>query len=267
MPSQHAVLFLAARPSDTAALRLDVECREIGDAIRGARYQDRITFTSRWAVRPADLLQALNELSPEVLHFSGHGDADGLSFENDRGLSHPVSAEVLAQVVAAAGRSLRLVVLNACYSQPQAEALAAHVPCVVGSGDEISDQDATRYAAAFYRSLAFGHSVKNAHDQGLAAIALEAGTAPDQTRLVCRPGVDPDQLRLIGPDEPPAAAPWWRHPAAMIAAALALMIGGVVLYRWLTEEPAGSSTVFQSGGDGTININGSPGTEVHPAHP
>ncbi len=41
-----------------------------------AEYRDSVELESRWAVRPSDLLQALNEAEPRVVHFSGHGSAD-----------------------------------------------------------------------------------------------------------------------------------------------------------------------------------------------
>ncbi len=51
---------------------------------------------SRWAVRTQDLLQALNEVKPRVVHFSGHGsEAEELILEDDMGNSKPVSKEAI----------------------------------------------------------------------------------------------------------------------------------------------------------------------------
>jgi hypothetical protein len=76
------VLFLAANPVRLQWLQLGEECRAIEDKIRAAKFRDRLRFRSRWAARPDDLLQALNEDTPTVLHFSGHGDGDqGLCFQ------------------------------------------------------------------------------------------------------------------------------------------------------------------------------------------
>src|SRR6185295_13986290 len=143
-----------------------------------------IRFRSRWAARPDDLLQALNEDTPSILHFSGHGTGEhGLCFQAEDGGVLSVSTEGLEQVMRAAGASVTVVVLNACFSEVQAQALVAHVPCVIGMSDTIGDEAAIIYAGSFYRALASGMSVANAHQQGLAALALRStGTrAPERT--------------------------------------------------------------------------------------
>ena len=176
------VLFLAANPVRVPSLQLGEECRAIEAMIRAAKFRDRICFRSWWAARPDDLLQALNEHNPSMLHFSGHGAGDqGLCFQSEDGSALSVSAEGLQQVIRAAGASVWVVVLNACFSEVQAEALVAHVPCVIGMSGAIGDEAAITYARALYRALAFGRSVANAHEQGLAALALgpRSGRARD----------------------------------------------------------------------------------------
>jgi len=73
MPDKVKILFLAANPKGTTAIRLDEEIREIHSKIRAAEFRDSFELVSRWAVRPGDLLQAFNEVRPHVVHFSGHG--------------------------------------------------------------------------------------------------------------------------------------------------------------------------------------------------
>lgn len=67
------VLFLAANPVRIPPLQIGEECRAIEDKIRGARFRDQLCFRSRWGARLDDLLRALLEDDPTVLHFSGHG--------------------------------------------------------------------------------------------------------------------------------------------------------------------------------------------------
>ncbi len=167
------VLFLAANPVRTQRLQLAEECRVIEDKIRKSKFRDQIRFCSWWAARPADLLRALIEDTPAVLHFSGHGYGhQGLCFQSDDGGETSVSTDVLAQVMRAAGASVTVVVLNACYSEIQAQALVAHIPCVIGMPDAIGDEAAILYAESFYSALASGKSVGSAHQFGLAALAL-----------------------------------------------------------------------------------------------
>ena len=201
------VLFLAANPVMVPALRLGEECRAIEDKIRAARFRDQLRFHSRWAARPDDLLQALNEDTPSVLHFSGHGTGgQGLCFQSEDGTALHASADGLAQVIVAAGTSVTVVVLNACYSEMQARALVAHVPCVIGASESVTDETAIAYVASFYRALAFGKSVANAHRQGMAALALNpAGDTGSHDpasfsatyQMLTRADVDPDRVYLV----------------------------------------------------------------------
>src|SRR3954452_5263351 len=159
------VLFLAANPTGTKPLHLDEEIRQITAKIRAAEYRDSIQLVSRWAVRPDDLLQALLEVKPHVVHFSGHGSsAAELIVLDDRGNPKPVSKEALAHLFRTLKDNVRVVVLNACYSRPQAEALAEAVDCTVGMDWAIGDAAAIVFSASFYRAIGFGRSVKEAFE-------------------------------------------------------------------------------------------------------
>jgi hypothetical protein len=95
--------------------------------------------------------------------------------------------------------SIRLVVLNACFSKGQAAAITKHIDCAIGMKIAIGDKAAITFAAAFYRAIGFGESVKNAFDQGLTAMKLE-GIAEDKTpKLMTRKGVDPSKVKLVEP--------------------------------------------------------------------
>ncbi|MCB0851536.1 MAG: CHAT domain-containing protein [Bacteroidetes bacterium] len=68
------ILFLAANPEDTGKLRLDQEFRDIDEGLRRAKQRDNFELVSRWAVRPRDLRRAMIEETPNIIHFSGHGE-------------------------------------------------------------------------------------------------------------------------------------------------------------------------------------------------
>jgi hypothetical protein len=71
---KHVILFLAANPPGTRRRSLDDEARSIHFELKHSGHRDRFEFVTRWAAEPLDLLRALRELSPTVVHFSGHGD-------------------------------------------------------------------------------------------------------------------------------------------------------------------------------------------------
>lgn len=88
LPEEIVVAFFASDPGSTNEnkLALDEEARLIGIQIRASKHRDAVKLESRWAVRPMDLLQAVNELRPTVVHFSGHGSAlEELILQDDFG--------------------------------------------------------------------------------------------------------------------------------------------------------------------------------------
>jgi hypothetical protein len=212
MMSKVKVLFLAANPAGTEPLRLDEEIRQITAKVRAAEYRDSLELISRWAVRPDDLLQALLEVRPQIVHFSGHGrDSQELLFLDDRGDAKPVSKVALVHVFGTLKDNIRVVILNACDSRPQAAAIAKTIDCVVGMSGEMGDEASIVFAASFYRALGFGRSVKEAFELGRAAILLEGIPEEKIPRLLTRKGVDAARLVLIAP--PLTAMPGSENPA------------------------------------------------------
>ena len=107
------VLFLSANPVATPKLQLDEEIRQIGIKLRAAEYRDAFDFVPRFAARPDDLLQALLEHKPEIVHFSGHGSAaQQLIFVDDQGNEKPVTKEALVHLFRTLKDNIRLVRLE-----------------------------------------------------------------------------------------------------------------------------------------------------------
>lgn len=147
-----------------------------------------------------DLQQALLKEEPDVVHFSGHGGgADGIMLHSEAGTDvSAVSSAALARLFAVLRDNIRLVVLNACYSEEQARALVEEIDFVVGMTDEIGDEGARVFAAAFYRGLAYGRSVQSAFDLGLNELQLE-GLRDDESVpvLLIREGVNASDATLL----------------------------------------------------------------------
>ena len=73
------------------------------------------------------------DYEPEIVHFSGHGSGvDGLNFEDDQGFPHEISGDALARLLALFAERVKCVVLNACYSEVQADAIVQQIRYVIG---------------------------------------------------------------------------------------------------------------------------------------
>lgn len=147
---------------------------------------------------------------PDVVHFSGHGTKAGeLLFPGGSdGTSVPIPAPTLARVFKQLRDRIKCVVLNACYSEIQAKAIAESIPCVVGMSRAVPDATAIAFAAGFYEALAFGKSIAEAFELGQIQVELSAVIAPTTSaipQLIVRPGEDASQIRLVA-SRPPEIA-------------------------------------------------------------
>jgi hypothetical protein len=220
--SRHVILFLAANPSETTRLALDEECAAIERELRMTTGRDDFDFRSKWAVSVDEVMRALNELQPTVIHFSGHGGgssgvyvhderqalrpdhrdigaavAVGIQLQDEHRRPQHVSARALTQMIGSAAPSARLVVLNACYSDALAEVLRGVVDCVVGMRGAIGDDAARSFAVGFYRALGHRRSVANAVEQ--AVVTMVAKQQSDEHLPICRTrdGVSAAQVVML----------------------------------------------------------------------
>jgi hypothetical protein len=201
------ILFFAADPLSTHStrpsprLQLDEDVRRTREKVRAAEHRDALVFDLRLAARPDDLIQALNETPPQVVHFSGHGTSEGLVLVGSDGGPHPVGPDALRRLFKVFRGDIRVVVLNACLTLPQAQAIAETVGCAIGTRQKISDDAAITFGASFYRALAFGHSVQTAFEQACVALALEHPGEEETPQIIAGPGVDPARLFVVGGED------------------------------------------------------------------
>ena len=192
------ILILTANAVTTERLALDEEVRDITDRVTKSAGRDKMEIFSRWAVRPLDILQAINEIQPEIVHFSGHGTADGkLLFAGEDGQAKPVSKETMVSAITAASEKARLFFFNACFSAAEAKAIVADIEAAIGMRTEIGDAAARVFAAQFYSALGFGKSVKAAFAQAKAALLLEGIAEEDTPLLYVKEGLDPGDIVLV----------------------------------------------------------------------
>jgi hypothetical protein len=217
--SKHRILFLAANPSKSSGVALDKECAAIEHELRLTSHRDDFEFRSKWAVTVDEMMRHLGEFEPTIIHFSGHGAApdgsgssaatrdivpaenctaarSGIYLVGDDGGPQLVTARALTMMIKSAAASARVVVLNACYSDSQAEAVRSVVDCVVGMAGAIHDEAARSFAVGFYRALGNRRSVGNAVDQAVAALAAKGMVDEELPRCLTRNGVDAHQVIL-----------------------------------------------------------------------
>lgn len=200
LPRTIKVIFFAANPLDQQHLRLDEEIRAIEQEVRLTRFRDSVEVISRWAVRPEDLLQALNEHEPHIVHFSGHGStAGGIVVQDANGDARIISLAAIVQLMKSMVGNIRIVVFNSCFSNVQAEAVTEYIDVAIGMNNEINDEAARVFAAQFYSAIGFGRSVQQSFDQAITALMLQGIPEDKIPELYSREGINPNALILVQP--------------------------------------------------------------------
>jgi hypothetical protein len=187
------ILFFASNPFGTDWLRLDKECREIEENLKKSKHRGQFKFVSKWAVKKSDLLQAINECDPNIIHFSGHGEESEIILEGDDGKKSTISKDAIIRLIGICEK-LRLVVFNNCDSFIFAEEIVSKVDFAVGMKGSIEDDTAVVFAYRFYSSLGFGKSVEKAFEQARVEIVLQGFKGADIPQLYTRDGVDKNIL-------------------------------------------------------------------------
>lgn len=185
------ILLFASSPVDTSRIRLDQEIREIEERIQLAKHRDRFELIPQMAVRPADVQHALLRHQPHIVHFSGHGsETAGIILEDNLGKSKALSKEALADLFDILRDNIRIVVMNACYSRAQADAISQIIDYTVGMKTTIGDQTAVVFASSFYQALGFGRTVREAFRLARSSIMSEGIPEQDTPELLVKPGVN-----------------------------------------------------------------------------
>ncbi|MGK7928980.1 MAG: CHAT domain-containing protein [Spirulina sp.] len=192
------VLIIAVCPKNTVRLRLDEEVREIFATLRKSSKFNFIVEI-RWAVRIRDLREAMLEFEPHIVHFCGHGGGKyGLAFEDERGQAHLVSPEALNELFELFSKHreclIECIILSACYTEVQANAMTSHVGCIIGMAQEIGDRVGIEFSKGFYQALSNGTTLDIAFQFGCNAIQT-AGLRENLTPILKKSNLFSGSLR------------------------------------------------------------------------
>jgi len=166
------ILFLSANPHQD--LSPDEEYRIIENVISKSSIRDNIQLVPKFAVRINDIISAINEVEPHIVHFTGHGTKDGeLRLTDSSGdMDELLSTESLEKLFLTT-KSVKLVFLSACHSISQTKAISSHIDYVIGMKRQINDITAIAFAETFYGSIFTDKSIDNALNQAIVRLETE----------------------------------------------------------------------------------------------
>jgi cysteine-rich repeat protein len=240
------VLFIAASPRDAALVTSAEESRAISVALDLAPHGGR--FQVKWihAAQHIDIVRALNNGRFDIVHFAGHATPDSIVLTTSGSTSDLIPTEAFSAVFEHTERSVRLVILNGCWTENHVDRLLASVDCAVGMSSAIYNTSAVRFTEVFYTVLASGASVGKAFRQASPVFPQTTSRSADQRDVVseasredragqpvlkCRGALDADDLSFGRS----------RHLRWAIPAVFAVVMSGGVA-AWPTEDLCGDST-------------------------
>ncbi|MCI5207553.1 MAG: CHAT domain-containing protein [Candidatus Electrothrix sp. ATG2] len=172
MNDKTKILIISANPWDTKRISPDEEYQEVQKVLKSSRQRDNFEFQYSPAASNSELRQALLDFEPQIVHFSGHGELDGLYFQEVDGNTQLVNKEALTQLFSLYDKQIKCVILNACYSEEQANAIAQYIDFVIGMNKAIGDMAAIKFATGFYQALFNGREIDFAFNHGRTTINL-----------------------------------------------------------------------------------------------
>lgn len=191
MSDKIRILVLLANPWTCSRILVDEEAREIFMRLQEGPYRDKFDVSVHTAVRPKDIQRLLLMYRPHIVHFCGHGHKTQRVILNAAcGRGKTVDRQGLAQVFALYRRHLRLVVLNACFTDALARSITTAVDYSVGTGKAIGDKAGVAFAGAFYRALGFGGTVREAFASAKAELGLTRTPRAQGIELFVRNGIN-----------------------------------------------------------------------------
>lgn len=169
-PIKQKILFLAANPmdKDLAELEIGSEYRTIKKELRNNPYLELLLPEMNSTIQ--DFIRAMNQ-KPQIVHFAGHGNKAGIFISDDNNYAQLMPTKALQRIFNQHKENIKLVVLNACYSETQAKVISEFGIYVIGMTTTIKDSESMNFASGLYTGLSEGKILKDAYDDAM--IVLE----------------------------------------------------------------------------------------------
>jgi CHAT domain/Effector-associated domain 11 len=171
--SKQKILFIAANPSDEARLATDKEYRNIKAEMQRGKARDCFEFLQpQFAATIDELMRAMNE-RPNIVHFSGHGEKEGIIITKSDNTYQLLPTAALRLLFKPLAQEIQLVLFNSCYSAEQAEEISKLGMYVVGHNLPVGDAAAISFARGLYNGLGEGKSFLAAYNDAMIQLITE----------------------------------------------------------------------------------------------
>jgi internalin A len=162
------ILFLSANPSDQKVRpQVDKEFKSIKDELQSSDHWEAFELLPpELGVTDKNLLKSMNQ-KPEIVHFAGHGELEGIVITDHENRSVLMPEKALNRLFKQHKDSIRLVILSACYSSEQAQTISAIGFYVIGMNSAFKDVAALSFSTGLYIGLGAGKEIESAYDDAM----------------------------------------------------------------------------------------------------
>ena len=167
------VLFVAAEPANLKRSYTAYEFSEIHSMLLREGFSNRLEIIQIPDTSPKKLTTYLLEYQPNIVHFSGHGDKEGIYLSDDNRQKVLVSKEKLGEVFDLFKDVVGCVFLNACYSAPQTSRIKESISYVIGTSHLLKAKVALEFSSKFYEALGKGKDIAFAFEFAKVSVSLE----------------------------------------------------------------------------------------------
>jgi len=181
------VLFLAATPTESARLQVDLEHKRIDKALWRSKHREVFDLSNCGAIGVKDFRRWILRTRPHIVHFAGHGKGTkttlgslswngnaGIILEEEDRSNKYVSGKALGEFFKLFKEQIECVFLNACFTEEIGEQLKPHISYVIGVNGKVSDNTAIEFAEAFYEGLGESLGVEASFGYAKASLSLES---------------------------------------------------------------------------------------------
>lgn len=193
---REVALFMVATPATLSQINYNSEFTKIVTAVKQHKEtRGTLEFLPNSNVSPMDMINWIDAEGPHILHFVGHGEethpdtktGGGLVFFSDNRREdvrlNTREAGSIFEKIKYQQPQLKLVFLNACYSEPQAKAISAAGLYAIGASDKIGSAVAEKFAAGFYHKYIQTKDIIAAAEFGLTQASAVRSDADEWIHL------------------------------------------------------------------------------------
>ncbi|MCC5944764.1 MAG: CHAT domain-containing protein [Bernardetiaceae bacterium] len=182
IPAKQKILFLAASPDDLVRTSSQKEFRKIKEEMEKGSARDNYEFLMpELAITIRSLVREIGK-KPNIVHFSGHGTKEGIEISTKDNQSQLLKSKTLiTRIFKPVKDSVRLVLLNSCYSAEQAKDISSLGIYVIGNQLSVGSDEAVAFAEGIYIGLSEGRTVEEAFNGAMAVLETDF---PDDDNIV-----------------------------------------------------------------------------------